>query len=148
MKSKTYTQSKRPLDKNQSSKFCQSGVKQTHFQNLKEKRKWFFDHRGTLNLWRFFNFYFSVIGPIITLFPRYVILLTSTLIIWANTETLWFKVFNKLGVITESALHKQGIVSRKGFFLMGIPTSVWGIQRGLKVQPDFLKLSQSEKVIT
>ena len=36
------TQSKRPLDKNQSSKFCQSGVKQTHFQNLKEKRKWFF----------------------------------------------------------------------------------------------------------
>ena len=48
MKSKTYTQSKRPLDKNQSSKFCQSGVKQTHFQNLKEKGSGFFDHRGTL----------------------------------------------------------------------------------------------------
>ena len=48
-KSKTYTQSTRPLDKNQSSKFGQSGVKQTHFQNLKEKRKCFFDHRGTLN---------------------------------------------------------------------------------------------------
>ena len=46
MKSKTYTQSKRPLDKNQSSKFCQSGVKQTHFQNLKEKRKWFFLSQG------------------------------------------------------------------------------------------------------
>ena len=46
MKSKTYTQSKRPLDKNQSSKFCQSGVKQTHFQNLKEKGKWFFLSQG------------------------------------------------------------------------------------------------------
>ena len=46
MKSKTYTQSKRPLDKNQSSKFCQSGVKQTHFQNLKEKRNWFFWSQG------------------------------------------------------------------------------------------------------
>ena len=46
MKSKTYTQSKRPLDKNQSSTFCQSGVKQTHFQNLKEKRKWFFLSQG------------------------------------------------------------------------------------------------------
>ena len=43
-----YTQSKRPLDKNQSSKFCQSSVKQTHFRNFKEKRKGFFDHRGTL----------------------------------------------------------------------------------------------------
>ena len=51
MKSKTYTQSKRPLDENQSSKFCQSGVKQTHFQYLKEKRKcfFFFNHRGTLS---------------------------------------------------------------------------------------------------
>ena len=49
MKSKTYTQSKRPLDKNQSSKFCQSGVKQTHFQNLKEKRKWFFLSQGHFN---------------------------------------------------------------------------------------------------
>ena len=49
MKSKTYTQSKRPLDKNQSSKFCQSGVKQTHFQNLKEKRKWFFWSQGHFN---------------------------------------------------------------------------------------------------
>ena len=38
--------SKRPLGKNQSSKFCQSGVKQTHFQNLKEKRKWFFLSQG------------------------------------------------------------------------------------------------------
>ena len=33
----TYTQSKQPLDKNQSLKFCQSSVKQSHFQNLKEK---------------------------------------------------------------------------------------------------------------
>ena len=46
MKSKPYTQSKRPLDKNQSSKFCQSGVKQIRFQNLKEKRKWFFLSQG------------------------------------------------------------------------------------------------------
>ena len=38
MKSKTYTQSKQPLDKNQSSKFCQAGVKQTHFQNLEKKK--------------------------------------------------------------------------------------------------------------
>ena len=38
------------LDKNQSSKFCQSGVKQTHFQNLKEKRKWFFLSQGHFNL--------------------------------------------------------------------------------------------------
>ena len=50
MKSKTYTQSKRPLDKNQSSKFCQSGVKQTHFQNLKEKRKCFFLSQGHFKL--------------------------------------------------------------------------------------------------
>ena len=49
MKSKTYTPSKRPLDKNQSSKFCQSGVKQTQFQNLKEKRKWFFLSQGHFN---------------------------------------------------------------------------------------------------
>ena len=49
MKSKTYTQSKRPFDKNQSSKFCQSGVKETHFQNLKEKRKWFFWSQGHFN---------------------------------------------------------------------------------------------------
>ena len=44
------THSKRPSDKNQSSKFFQSDVEQTHFQNLKEKRKWFFfNHRGTLS---------------------------------------------------------------------------------------------------
>ena len=50
MKSKTYTQSKRPLDKNERSEFCQSSVKQTHFQNLKKKGSDFFDHRGTLNI--------------------------------------------------------------------------------------------------
>ena len=31
-----------------SSKFCQAGVKQTHFQNLKKKGKWFFSHSITL----------------------------------------------------------------------------------------------------
>ena len=31
---------KKPLGKIRSSKFCQSGVKQTRFQNLKEKEKW------------------------------------------------------------------------------------------------------------
>ena len=36
MKSKTYTQSKQPLDKNVSSKFSQSGFKQTHFQNIEK----------------------------------------------------------------------------------------------------------------
>ena len=46
MKSKTYTQSKQPLDKNERSEFCQSSVKQTHFQNLKKKRKWFFWSQG------------------------------------------------------------------------------------------------------
>ena len=35
MKSKTYTQNKQPLDKTQSSKFCQLGVKRTRFQNQK-----------------------------------------------------------------------------------------------------------------
>ena len=48
MKSKTYTQNKESLDKTQSSKFCQLGVKRTRFQNLKEKRKWFFYHSTTL----------------------------------------------------------------------------------------------------
>ena len=49
MESKTYTQSKRPLDKNQSSKFCLSCVKQTHFQNLEEKgRSDFFLSQGHL----------------------------------------------------------------------------------------------------
>ena len=39
------------LEENQSSKICQSDVKQTHFQNLKKKRKRiFFYHRGTLIL--------------------------------------------------------------------------------------------------
>ena len=28
-------------------KICQAGVEQTHFQNLKKKRKWFFDHSAT-----------------------------------------------------------------------------------------------------
>jgi len=46
VKSKTYTQSKWPLDKNRRSKFCQSSVRQTHFQNLKKKRKWFFLLQG------------------------------------------------------------------------------------------------------
>jgi len=40
--------SKQPLNKTQSSKFCKLDVKQTCFQNLKEYRKWFFDHCGTL----------------------------------------------------------------------------------------------------
>ena len=43
MKSKTCSRSKQALDKNQSSKFYQSGVKQTHFQNLK-----IIDHSSTL----------------------------------------------------------------------------------------------------
>ena len=42
MKSKTYNQSKQPLDKNQGSKFCQSGVKQANSQNLKKKGSDFF----------------------------------------------------------------------------------------------------------
>ena len=46
MKSKTYSQSKQPLDKNERSEFFQSSVKQTHFQNLKKKRKWFFWSQG------------------------------------------------------------------------------------------------------
>ena len=50
MKSKTYTQNKQPFDKFQSSKFCQLGVKRTRFQNLKKKRKWFFDHSTTLKI--------------------------------------------------------------------------------------------------
>ena len=33
--------------KTQSSKLCQLGVKRTRFQNMKEKRKWFFDHSTT-----------------------------------------------------------------------------------------------------
>ena len=33
---RTYNQNKQPLDKNQSSKFCQSGVLKTHFRNLKK----------------------------------------------------------------------------------------------------------------
>ena len=48
MKSKAYTQNKQPSDKTQSSKFCQLGVKRTHFQNLKKKRKRIFDHSTTL----------------------------------------------------------------------------------------------------
>ena len=51
VKSKTYTQNKQPLDKTQSSKLCQLGVTQTRFQDLKEKRKWFFDH-STGGEWR------------------------------------------------------------------------------------------------
>ena len=42
MKSKTYTQSKRPLDKNQSSKFCQSSVKQT-ISKSREKKEVLFE---------------------------------------------------------------------------------------------------------
>ena len=55
MKSKTYTQNKQPLDKTQSSKFFQLGVKQTRFQNLKKKRKWFFDHSTTLTIWTIYK---------------------------------------------------------------------------------------------
>ena len=54
MKSKIYTQSKLPLDKNQSLEFCQSSVKQSHFQNLKEKRQGFFDHSSTLSIYNKF----------------------------------------------------------------------------------------------
>ena len=39
MKSKTYIQNEQPLDRTQSSILCQLSVKQTRFQNLKEKRK-------------------------------------------------------------------------------------------------------------
>ena len=46
---KTCTQNKQPLDKTQSSKPRQLNVEQTCFQNLKEKRKWFFDHSTTLS---------------------------------------------------------------------------------------------------
>ena len=48
MKLKACNRNKQPLDKTQSSKLCQLSVKRTRFQNLKEKRKWFFDHSGTL----------------------------------------------------------------------------------------------------
>ena len=48
VKSETYTQSKRRPNKSQSSKFCQSGVKQTYFQNL--QKKVFFYHRGTFKI--------------------------------------------------------------------------------------------------
>ena len=48
MKSKTYTQNKQPLDKTQTSKFCQLGVKRTRFQNLKKKKEVIFDHSSTL----------------------------------------------------------------------------------------------------
>ena len=37
-------------DKSPGSKLCQLGVKWTRFQNLKEKRKWFFDHSTTLRV--------------------------------------------------------------------------------------------------
>ena len=37
------------MDKNQSSKFCHSGITRTHFQNLKKKGSDFFYHRTTLN---------------------------------------------------------------------------------------------------
>ena len=50
MKSKTYTQNKKPLDKTQSSKLRQLSVKQTRFKNLKEKGNDFFDHGGTLTI--------------------------------------------------------------------------------------------------
>ena len=46
VKSKIYSWSKQLLDKNQRSKFCQSSVKQTHFQNPKKKKKWFFLSQG------------------------------------------------------------------------------------------------------
>ena len=39
---------KRLLDKTQSSKFCQLGVKRTPFQDLNKKRKWLFDRSTTL----------------------------------------------------------------------------------------------------
>ena len=44
----TYTQSKQYLDKNQSSQFCQSGVKQTHVKIMEKKWKRFFDNSSTL----------------------------------------------------------------------------------------------------
>ena len=50
MKPKTYTQSKRPLDKIQGPKFCQSDVKQTQFQNLEKKGSDFlFKSQGHFN---------------------------------------------------------------------------------------------------
>ena len=51
MKSKTYTQSKRPSDKNEKSEFCQSSVKQTHGLKISRKKgSNFFDHRGTFRM--------------------------------------------------------------------------------------------------
>jgi len=37
-----YTKSKQPLDKNQSSNFCQASFKQTYFENMKKKGSDFF----------------------------------------------------------------------------------------------------------
>ena len=50
MKSKTYTQSKQPFDKNERSEFCQSNVKQTHFENLKKKKEVIFLITGHFKL--------------------------------------------------------------------------------------------------
>ena len=47
--------SKQPLDKSQSAIFSQAGVMQTHFQNLKEKREWFFDQSTSLIVINFFK---------------------------------------------------------------------------------------------
>ena len=51
VKSKSYTQSKRPSDKNKRPEFCQSSVKQTHGLRISRKKgSDFFDHRGTLRM--------------------------------------------------------------------------------------------------
>jgi len=57
MKSKTYTQNKKPSDKTQSSKFCQLDVKLIRFQNRKKKGNDFFDRSTTLKKRRFSNYF-------------------------------------------------------------------------------------------
>ena len=51
MKPKTYDQSKQPLDKHQSSKFCQSSIQaNTLSKSWRKKSRWFFDYSTTLKL--------------------------------------------------------------------------------------------------
>ena len=87
-KSKPYIQSKWPLNKNQSSKFCQSGVKQTHFQNLKGRKKEIY-HRGTLNKTCIFSWHWHT--WISSTIPQ--VSLTTLLSHWtflpSNRETLF-----------------------------------------------------------
>ena len=80
------------MDKNQSSKFCQAGVKQTHFQNLKEKRKWFFLSQGHLRFDEFvLKEYITVIITINSVFDTNVCPIArgaSEIYPWASKTTL------------------------------------------------------------